>query len=208
MYIPKHFKPSDEAALEFLSKIESGHLVTNSENGLISTLLPVYYSVESNSLLGHISKLNDQSHVSTQQEALLISSLNQTYISPTWYASKEIHHKVVPTWDYMLIHAYGELITHQDPEWILNQVTHLTNHFEAEMPQPWDVSQAPDDYINGQIRAIVGVQLKLTRIEVSFKMSQNKSNADLNGVVSGLVDVGKDSIASEIENLRPPEKMN
>ena len=89
MYIPKHFQPSDKAAQEFLSQIESGHLVSNTEKGLVSTLLPLIYDQETNSLLGHVAKLNVQASLPTNQEALVISMLNETYISPNWYASKE-----------------------------------------------------------------------------------------------------------------------
>lgn len=201
MYIPRHFKASDEAAQEFLAHIESGHVVSNSEKGLISTLIPLIYNQETNAFLGHIAKQNDQASLATNQEALLISVLNETYISPNWYASKAEHHKVVPTWDYMLIHAYGELVIHNDADWILKQVTRLTNRFEKDQPKPWSVDQAPTDYVEGQIRAIVGIELKLSRIEVSFKMSQNKSEADLDGVIAGLTKAGKSAIAVEIEKL-------
>ena len=201
MYIPRHFKASDEAAQEFLSHIESGHLVSNSKKGLISTLIPLIYNQETNAFLGHIAKQNDQASLASNQEALLISVLNETYISPNWYASKVEHHKVVPTWDYMLIHAYGELVIHNDADWILKQVTRLTNRFEKDQPKPWSVDQAPTDYVEGQIRAIVGIELKLSRIEVSFKMSQNKSDADLDGVIAGLTKAGKSAIAVEIEKL-------
>ncbi len=202
MYIPKHFQPSDKAAQEFLSQIESGHLVSNTEKGLVSTLLPLIYDQETNSLLGHVAKLNIQASLPTNQEALVISMLNETYISPNWYASKEEHHKVVPTWDYMMVHAYGQLVIHNHPDWILNQVTRLTNHFEANQPKPWNVDQAPTDYVDGQIRAIVGIQLKINRIEASFKMSQNKSKVDLDGVIAGLQKADKVSISDAIDAFR------
>ena len=201
MYIPRHFKASDEVVQEFLSHIESGHVVSNSEKGLISTLIPLIYNQETHAFLGHIAKQNDQASLATNQEALLISVLNETYISPNWYASKAEHHKVVPTWDYMLIHAYGELVIHNDADWILKQVTRLTNRFEKDQPKPWSIEQAPSDYVEGQIRAIVGIELKLSRIEVSFKMSQNKSETDLDGVIAGLTKAGKSAIAAEIEKL-------
>jgi len=201
VYIPRHFKASDEVVQEFLSHIESGHVVSNSEKGLISTLIPLIYNQETHAFLGHIAKQNDQASLATNQEALLITVLNETYISPNWYASKAEHHKVVPTWDYMLIHAYGELVIHNEADWILKQVTRLTNRFEKDQPKPWSVDQAPTDYVEGQIKAIVGIELKLSRIEVSFKMSQNKSEADLDGVIAGLTKAGKSAIAAEIEKL-------
>jgi transcriptional regulator len=101
----------------------------------------------------------------------------------------------------MLIHAYGELVIHNDADWILKQITQLTNRFEKNQSKPWSVDQAPTDYVEGQIRAIVGIELKLSRIEVSFKMSQNKSEADLDGVIAGLTKEGKSAIAVEIEKL-------
>ena len=206
MYVPRHFQPSDKAAQEFLSQIESGHLVSNTEKGLVSTLLPLIYDRETNSLLGHVSRLNDQASIPTNKESLVISMLNETYISPNWYASKEEHHKVVPTWDYMMVHAYGQLVIHNETDWILNQVTRLTNHFEANQPNPWNVDQAPTDYVDGQIRAIVGIELKINRIEASFKMSQNKSKADLDGVIAGLQKAGKVPISEAIDALRPEVK--
>ena len=206
MYIPRHFQPSDKAAQEFLSQIESGHLVSNTEKGLVSTLLPLIYDRETNSLLGHVSRLNDQASIPTNKESLVISMLNETYISPNWYASKEEHHRVVPTWDYMMVHAYGQLVIHYETDWILNQVTRLTNHFEANQPNPWNVDQAPTDYVDGQIRAIVGIELKINRIEASFKMSQNKSKADLDGVIAGLQKTGKVPISEAIDALRQEKK--
>ena len=206
MYIPRHFKPSDELSHEFLSQIESGHLVTNTDKGLISTLLPLIFDKEKNTFFGHIAKINEQSTLPTTQEALIISVINETYISPTWYASKEEHHKVVPTWNYMLVHAYGLVKFHNDSEWILNQVTQLTHRFESQMTKPWRVEQAPADYLQGQLKAITGVEVNLTRIEVSFKMSQNKTKADLNGVVQGLGKFGNKKVAQVINNLRPEGK--
>ena len=206
MYIPRHFKPSDELAHEFLSHIESGHLVTNTNKGLISTLLPLIFDIEKNTFFGHIAKINEQSTLPTNQEALLISVINETYISPTWYASKEEHHKVVPTWNYMLVHAYGLVKFHSDPEWLLNQVTQLTNRFESKMAKPWRVEQASEDYLEGQLKAITGVEINLTRIEVSFKMSQNKTKADFEGVVQGLEEIGNGKVAQVIKDLRPEGK--
>ena len=206
MYIPRHFKPSDAAAQEFLGQIESGHLVTNTQKGLISTLLPLIYDKDRNTFFGHIAKPNEQAILATEQEALLISVLNESYISPTWYASKEEHHKVVPTWNYMLVNVYGHIQVHNDPQWILNQVTMLTNRFESSMPKPWSVSQAPADYLDGQLRAITGIEFKITRLEASFKMSQNKTTADLDGVTQGLDLLGKSGISDEINRSRPSEK--
>ncbi len=206
MHTPIYFRPTDEQAQEFLRKIQSGHLVTNTEQGLLSTLIPLVFLPESQTFIGHIGRPNIQGKLSTNQEALLISCVNEAYISPNWYASKIEHGKVVPTLDYMMVHAYGHLTIHNDAEWLLNQVTQLTNRFEASFKNPWSVSDAPADYIAGLLNGITGVELKLTRIEASFKMSQNKSTADLDGLTAGLAAINKHEIADTINELRPAEK--
>lgn len=206
MYIPRYFQPEEAAAQAFLTSVISGHLVSNTSEGLMSTLLPVNYVADSNSLVGHIARINEQWSRSTEQEALFISTINETYISPTWYASKELHHKVVPTWDYMTLHAYGTLQIHEDVDWLRAQVSALTNRFEAGREKPWTLAEAPEDYVAGQLRAIVGVELHISRIEVSFKMSQNKNQADLDGVIAGLTADGKPDIADKVRELG--EKMD
>jgi transcriptional regulator len=206
MYIPRHFQPDEVAAQAFLASVISGHLVSNTSKGLLSTLLPVNYVAQSNSLVGHIARINEQWSAATEQEALFISTINEAYISPTWYASKDLHHKVVPTWDYMTLHAYGRLQIHDDVDWLRAQVSALTDRFEAGREKPWQLSEAPEDYVAGQLRAIVGVELHISRIEVAFKMSQNKKEADLDGVIAGLTADGKPDIAAKVRELG--EKMS
>ena len=103
-------------------------------------------------------------------------------------------------------HIYGELSIHDDVEWLRAAVSELTDSFEQTRSQPWKVSDAPEDYVAGQLRAIVGVELKVSRLEVSFKMSQNKTKADLDGVIAGLTTDGKSQIASLVNQLRPDDK--
>lgn len=142
----------------------------------------------------------------TTQEALFISVPVDAYISPSWYASKQEHGKVVPTWDYMLAHVYGELVIHDDVDWLRQAVSDLTDSFEVGRAKPWKLEEAPDDYVAGQLRAIVGVELKVSRLEVSFKMSQNKTKEDLDGVIAGLRADNRMDAASEVEDLRPADK--
>ena len=201
MYIPRYFQPDEAAAQAFLASIVSGHLVSSTAQGLMSTLLPVNYESATNSLVGHIARINEQWSSTTEQEALFISTINEAYISPTWYASKELHHKVVPTWDYMTLHAYGRLEIHEDLDWLRAQVSALSDRFEAGREKPWSLAEAPEDYVAGQLRAIVGVELHISRIEVSFKMSQNKKEGDLDGVIAGLTADGKPEIAAKVREL-------
>ena len=206
MYIPRHFSVSYGIAREFLAKTTSGHLVTNTADGLRATFIPVHFRPTTDSLIGHLARGNEQWSQPAHGETLFISTAIDSYISPTWYASKKEHGKVVPTWDYMMAHIYGELSIHDDVAWLRAAVSELTDSFEQNRSQPWKVSDAPEDYVAGQLRAIVGVELKVSRLEVSFKMSQNKTKADLDGVIAGLGSDGKSQIASLVDQLRPDDK--
>ena len=206
MYIPRHFSVTDEIAQEFLRKTSSGHLVTNTETGLLATFIPVHFRPSTNSLIGHLARGNEQWSKPAIKESLFIATSIDSYISPTWYASKKEHGNVVPTWDYMMAHIYGELSIHDDVEWLRSAVSELTNSFEGSRPKPWKLADAPEDYVAGQLRAIVGVELKVNRLEVSFKMSQNKTKEDLDGVIAGLRSDGKTSVADLVESMRPEDK--
>jgi transcriptional regulator len=206
MYIPRHFSVEDPAAEQFLEDLKSGHLVTNTAQGMLATMIPVTFDKSLRSIFGHVARGNSQWSEKTNQEALFISSTADAYISPGWYASKQEHGKVVPTWDYMLAHVYGELIIHDDVDWLRIAVSDLTDAFEAGREKPWKLNDAPDDYVAGQLRAIVGVELKVSRLEVSFKMSQNKTKEDLDGVIAGLRKDSADEVADKVENLRPEDK--
>jgi transcriptional regulator len=206
MYIPRHFSVEDAVAQSFLQNLKSGHLVTNTSQGMLSTMIPVTFNKLSGSIVGHLARGNAQWSEKTTQEALFISVPVDAYISPSWYASKQEHGKVVPTWDYMLAHVYGELVIHDDVDWLRQAVSDLTDSFEVGRAKPWKLEDAPDDYVAGQLRAIVGVELKVSRLEVSFKMSQNKTKEDLDGVIAGLRADNRMDAASEVEDLRPADK--
>ena len=207
MYIPRHFSVEDPVAQQFLENLKSGHLVTNTAQGMLSTMIPVTFDKADRSSIGHVARGNSQWSEKTNQEALFISAPVDSYISPSWYASKQEHGKVVPTWDYMLAHVYGDLIIHDDVDWLRIAVSNLTDSFEAGRAKPWKLDDAPEDYVAGQLRAIGGVEIKVARLEVSFKMSQNKTKADLDGVIDGLRADNREDAASKVEDLRPRGKL-
>ena len=138
-------------------------------------------------LLGHIAIANDQWKTALPgAQALAIVRGPQAYISPSWYESKARHGRVVPTWNYEAVHLTGSIAFHQDPEWLRGFVTRLTRLHEGGREHPWAVTDAPPEYIDGQLRAIVGVELTITAIEAKQKLSQNRSELDREGVVAGL----------------------
>ena len=138
-------------------------------------------------LLGHIAIANDQWKTAQPgAQALAIVHGPQAYISPSWYESKARHGRVVPTWNYETVHLTGTIGFHQDTEWLRAFVTRLTRRHEGGREHPWAVSDAPAEYVDGQLRAIVGVELTITSIEAKQKLSQNRSELDRAGVVAGL----------------------
>lgn len=124
------------------------------------------------------------------------------YITPSWYAAKREHGRVVPTWNYVTIHAYGRLVIHRDPAWLEANVRRLVDAHEASRPEPWMVDDAPRAYIDGQLKAIVGVELLIDRIEAKSKLSQNRSDADIEGTIAGLEADGERGVSAAMRRTR------
>ena len=201
MYIPAHFAASPDAIRDLLMRPAAANLITMTPRGLLATLLPFAYDPsvgEHGALQGHVARNNTQWSEPVIGESLAIIQGADAYISPTWYASKAEHGRVVPTWNYSTAHVYGNLVIHDDPGWLGNQVRRLTDLHEAGSDRPWTVEDAPEPYISGQLRAIVGVELLITRIEAKTKLSQNRSDADRDGVVKGLTARGQAESAADV----------
>ena len=124
------------------------------------------------------------------------------YITPSWYSSKAEHGRVVPTWNYMTAHVFGRLVIHDDPAWVDENVRRLTERHEAGRAAPWSVDDAPPDFHAGQLRAIVGIEVVISRIEAKFKMSQNRRDTDIDGVVAGLAADGLVAVSETVDRLR------
>ncbi|WP_309073882.1 FMN-binding negative transcriptional regulator [Paenarthrobacter sp.] len=205
MYTPAHFAASDEAIASLLHHAGAGNLVTMTDGGLLATLLPFVFEPtlgEHGALHAHMARNNTQWSSASEGEALMIVQGNDAYISPSWYASKAEHGRVVPTWNYSTAHVYGELVVHDDVEWLGRHVRHLSDHHEGGMPRPWTVDEAPERFIAGQLRAIVGVELVISRVEAKTKLSQNRNPADVDGVIAGLRARGDSASAADVERAR------
>jgi transcriptional regulator len=205
MYLPRHFTLADMAQIAaFVDAAQSADLVTFDGTKPVSTLLPVIWdrpdlaaangpdgeagrSANYGRLLGHIAIANEQWKTAMPgAQALAIVHGPQAYISPAWYESKARHGRVVPTWNYEAVHLTGTVTFHQDTGWLRSFVTRLTRLHEGGREHPWAVTDAPPEYIDEQLRAIVGVELSITSIEAKQKLSQNRSHLDREGVVAGL----------------------
>lgn len=191
MYNPSAFRETRSEVIEAaIAAHRLAALITIGTAGLDASHIPLLYSPAEGGLgvlRGHIAKANSQwkEHL-PGTEALAIFSGPQHYISPVWYPAKREHGKVVPTWNYITVHAHGSIEFKHEPEWLLKNVHALTDAQEASMEAPWSVEDAPADYIQSQLNAIVGVELTVTKLEGKWKLGQNRSAADLEGVVAGL----------------------
>jgi len=206
MYVPTHFAMDDAAVQQLLAEHGAGDLVTVTPQGLVATMLPFVYDPDAGphgALLGHVARNNEHWRLPAIGEALVILRGPDAYVTPGWYASKVEHGRVVPTWNYVTAHVHGELVVHDDVEWLGSLVRRLTEKHEAGRAQPWSVEDAPPAFTAGQLRAIVGVEVRISRIEAKAKLSQNRPAADIDGVVAGLRTDGDPTMAQAVEDARP-----
>ncbi len=191
MYVPAHFAADDEAVRDLLTYHGAADLVTLTDQGLVATLLPFVFDADDGpqgALLGHVARSNDQWRQPSRGEALVIVRGPDAYVTPSWYPSKAEHERVVPTWNYTTAHVHGQVEWHDDVTWVEDLVRRLTAKHEGALgsERPWTLEDAPRAFVEGQLRAIVGVRVEIVRIEAKIKMSQNRPEADVLGVVAGL----------------------
>lgn len=183
-------KPHQEHDLERLHRhmLETrlAMLVSHGEQGLLATHLPVLVDTqegEFGTVYGHLARANPQwQELANGGEALLVFPGPDAYVSPTYYPSKAENPKVVPTWNYVSVHAYGQAEVFHDAPRLLEVVSRLTDLHEQRSSEPWKVGDAPPDYIHGMLRAIVGIRLPITRLQGARKLSQNRAGPDIAGV--------------------------
>jgi transcriptional regulator len=207
MYVPRfNALEDDEAIRAMVVGVGAGELVTVGEHGYpLATRLPVVW--DGDRLVLHIARANPHWRsvpADSDVPALVVVTDAEAYVSPAWYASKAEHGRVVPTWNYSAVQLTGRLRRHEDPDWLREAVTLLTRQHESTRPEPWDVTDAPATYVGKQLRAIVGLELTLERVEGKAKLSQNRSDEDRAGVVQGLRDEGaarESVVATQMEQL-------
>ena len=214
MYLPAQFQPTESEVADLLGTMGAADLVTVTARGMLVTTLPFLYDPPGSragsgplgNLVGHVARQNDQWREPAIGEALVIVRGPDAYVTPSWYATKREHGRVVPTWNYVTAHIYGSLEIHDDPVWVEALVRRLTERFEQARPAPWSVDDAPAAYIAGQMKAIVGVELRITRLEAKAKLSQNRSAEDVEGVIEGLVELGSSGLATAMgrRSATPP----
>lgn len=190
MYLPPHFRQGDIAEIHAtIRAARLCNLVTATAEGLIASPLPLFLEEkegERGVLYGHVARANPQWRLAPIGDAMAIFMGPDAYVSPAWYATKKATGKVVPTWNYSAVHAYGPVEFFEDADRILGIVTRLTNLHEGQRTDPWAVTDAPEDFIRAQLRGIIGLRIPIARLDGKLKMSQNRTAEDRVGVAAGL----------------------
>jgi transcriptional regulator len=192
VYVP-HFNQMPEAEVAgFLDGIGAAEVITTGPDGYpVATLMPFIRDGER--LLLHMARANPHwRSIEGTVPALALVAGPQAYVSPTWYATKKEHGRVVPTWNYSAVHLTGTATVRTDETWLRDVVTRLTDRHEAGRPERWSVTDPPAGYVDKQLRAIIGVEFQIERVEAKAKLSQNRSDEDREGVIAGLEAVGDD----------------
>lgn len=200
MYIPAHFAETRKEVLH--SRIVQhpfGTLITHGSGGLDANHIPFELAAEDGELgvlRGHVARANPVwQEVANGDEVLVVFHAGDAYISPNWYPSKHELHKQVPTWNYMVVHAHGRMTILDDERYVRGVVGRLTRTHEASEPKPWKMGDAPKDYVDAMVKAIVGVQIEITRLVGKSKLSQNKEARDIQGAAEALKSSGESLLA-------------
>lgn len=186
MYLPRTFAEERTDVLAALVRsVGFGHLVVTGADGLASTPVPFVVDDALTDVRAHLARPNPVwRHAPC--DALLIVPVTDSYVTPSWYPSKSEHGKVVPTWNYEVVHLHGRLVAHDDATWLDAQIRELTDTNEAAFHEPWSVDDAPADFVHQLAKGIVGLSLSVSRIEGKRKLSQNRPAEDVDGVRDGL----------------------
>ena len=197
MYLPSHYREDSTSKIHTLIQTNPlATLVLNSPDGLIANHIPMVLQDGSSpdgfgTLQGHVARGNALSKLEHPIAALAIFHGPQAYITPNWYPEKRSTGKVVPTWNYVVVHVHGILHTVDDPPWLLEHLTMLTSMQEKNQPDPWQMEDAPPEYMDGMVRAVMGVELTIQRLEGKWKASQNRPETARRALVEGLRNTGK-----------------
>ncbi|MGZ8993917.1 MAG: FMN-binding negative transcriptional regulator [Burkholderiaceae bacterium] len=207
MYVPSHFAESRVDVLHDLIRTHPfGALVVLASDGIDANHIPFELDAEPapfGTLRGHVARANPVwRNFSTQVDALVLFQGAHAYVSPAWYATKKEHGKVVPTWNYAVVHAHGPLHVIDDRAWLRQFVGALTDRHEATRSDPWKVTDAPADFIDTMVAAIVGIEIPIAKLTGKWKVSQNRPEKDRAGVSEGLMQARSDAAISMAQLVR------
>ena len=210
LYQPAHNRFSVDHPADLLAELcgrVPATLVTHTREGFRSSILPMLFDAQDGpegTLRGHLARGNPQwREMGAGAIALALFNGPDAYVSPAWYPEKRRTGKVVPTWNYVTVQAQGTVTLHEEPEWLEPHVRQLVQRHEAAQPAPWSLDDAPQGYLETQLRAIVGLELRIERLEAKRKLTQNRSREDIEGTIAGLT--GGDAAAQAVAALMRAE---
>lgn len=214
-YNPDHDRVDDVAVLaDFIARHPLSTLITHDGSTPQADLVPLLLVDDADApsgkaLIGHVARANPLWE-NGKHEATSLATFGpaEHYVSPTWYPSKGEHHRVVPTWNYLVVHAWGPLVVHDDPKWVRGVVARLTGVMESGRDNPWRMGQAPSDYIDEMLTKIVGISLPVERLEGRFKVSAHRTDADRLGARDGIAAEGNGRASAELAQAmtHPPRR--
>lgn len=191
-YLPPHFREDDPTRLKTLIDAHPlAVVVAHTPEGLQAHHLPLLLDErhgDYGTLIGHVARNNTLWETAAETEVLVIFTSHDAYITPNWYPTKAETHEVVPTWNYAVVHAWGQLVVHDDDKWVRGAVGRLTQAMERTNTPPWKMGDAPQEYLRGMLDQIVGIEIPVRRIVGKWKASQNRTDADREGAIAGLIE--------------------
>ena len=208
MYLPKHFLVEDPAILaQLISEYPLAIIVGNLDGNLEVNHLPLMLSEDKTKLYGHIAKMNPLTKVASSNNTSVTAIFNgpNAYVTPSWYPSKQESGKVVPTWNYAAVHVQGNIKLIDDPQWLRSHVSQMTNIHEPTYQSTWKLDDAPEEYVQTMLKAIIGIEIDVTSLLGKFKLSQNRPAEDYEAVVEQLRKSPKEALQEMLQYMKAPK---
>lgn len=208
MYLPKHFLVEDPAVLaQLISEYPLATIIGNLDDRLEINHLPLMLSADKTKLYGHIAKMNPLVKVASSSNTSVSAIFNgpNAYVTPAWYPSKQESGKVVPTWNYAAVHAEGSIKLIDDPKWLRSHVSEMTNIHEPTYQSTWKLDDAPEEYVQTMLKAIIGIEIEINSLVGKFKLSQNRPAQDYEAVVEKLRKSPKEALQEMLQYMRAPK---
>ncbi|MCA9834620.1 MAG: FMN-binding negative transcriptional regulator [Thermomicrobiales bacterium] len=201
MYLPDHFNQQDaDEIAAYMHAFPLATVITMVDGQMWPTQIPLF--LQGDVLIGHVARANQMWKHDGTTDVLVVFGGADTYITPNWYETKRLTHEVVPTWNYASVNIWGELTLHDDAKWKRMAVGKLTTIHERTNAEPWKMGDAPQEYLESQLGHIIGIEISINRLEAKWKLNQNRTLADREGVIAGLSNRGSQPDATIAEMMR------
>ncbi|MBU3605123.1 FMN-binding negative transcriptional regulator [Polynucleobacter sp. AP-Kaivos-20-H2] len=208
MYLPKHFLVEDQAVLaQLISEYPLATIVANLDGHFEINHLPLMLSADKTKLYGHVAKMNPLVKVASSTNTSVTAIFNgpNAYVTPSWYPSKQESGKVVPTWNYAVVHAEGSIKLIEDAQWLRSHVSQMTNLHEPTYQSTWKLDDAPEEYVQMMLKAIIGIEIEVSSLVGKFKLSQNRPAEDYDAVVGQLEKSPQEALQEMLKFMRAPK---